>query len=65
MTDELVSLLRAELADRGISQRWLALRSGVNHATISRILGGSRTDPTLRTTVALLAAIGYRVEFRR
>ena len=44
--------LAGELRGRGISQRQLAMRSGVDHSTISRLLGGTRS-PTLHTAAAL------------
>jgi transcriptional regulator with XRE-family HTH domain len=44
------------MARRRMSQRMLALRSGLNHATISRLLAGGR-DPSLSTALALIRAI--------
>jgi transcriptional regulator with XRE-family HTH domain len=41
---------------RGISQRQLAMRSGVNHSTISRLLRGDRS-PSLRTATLLARAL--------
>ena len=41
---------------RRMSQRMLALRSGLNHATISRLLTGTR-DPSLSTALALIRAL--------
>ena len=40
-----------------ISQRMLALESGIDHSTISRIVSGSRQTPGVDTAVALSAAI--------
>jgi transcriptional regulator with XRE-family HTH domain len=52
------------LAYRRISQRSLAARSGVNHATISRILAG-RSEPSLATALALARAAGGLASFLR
>jgi transcriptional regulator with XRE-family HTH domain len=46
--------LAAEMARRGLSQRELARRSGVDHGTISRILTGV-TDPAAVTLGTLFA----------
>ena len=52
------------MARRRMSQRMLALHSGLNHATISRLLTGSR-DPSLSTVLALIRALeGPVVEVR-
>ncbi|MFN8620627.1 MAG: helix-turn-helix transcriptional regulator [Chloroflexota bacterium] len=45
------------LARRGISQRMLAMRSGVDHSTISRIVSGEH-EPTFVTAALLAAALG-------
>ncbi len=50
--------LRTQLQAKGISQRLLAHRSGVDHSTISRMVHGDRV-PTLRTATRL--ASGLRV----
>ena len=49
--------LAQQMQARGISQRALAMRSGVNHSTISRLLGTDRT-PSLETAGRLAAALG-------
>jgi transcriptional regulator with XRE-family HTH domain len=49
---EFAEWLRTQLAVRRISQRYVAQRSGVDHATISRLVRGQRT-PTLATAVKL------------
>ena len=48
--------LRAFREEAGVSQRQLALASGTNHTTISRI-EGSISMPTLRTAVELAQAL--------
>jgi transcriptional regulator with XRE-family HTH domain len=48
--------LREALAARRISQRVLAMRSGVNHSTISRLLDGQ--SPAWTTAVAILRVLG-------
>ena len=52
--------LRNEMRARHMSQRMLAQRSGINHSTISRLLGSDRL-PTTDTMVALAAALGAEV----
>lgn len=49
--------LRERMGERGVTQRMLALRSGVNHSTISRLLDDDRR-PTLATALALLLVLG-------
>jgi gp16 family phage-associated protein len=55
--EEFSAWLNRRLAARGISQRQLARRAGVDHSTISRILNGSR-EPRRGTARRLEAAIG-------
>ena len=51
--------LRDEMQQRGISQRTLAMRTGVSHSTISRLLSGDRT-PSLDTAVAIIRVLAPR-----
>ena len=51
--------LRRELRARKWSVRYLALRSGVNHSTISRLMQHNRT-PTLHTVMRIQAAFTRR-----
>ena len=46
----------------GITQRELAARSGVPHATIARIEAGSIASPKLDTLLLILASIGLGLE---
>lgn len=46
------SWLRAQLTEKNMTQRVLAMRSGVDHSTISRLLSGARM-PSLRTATRL------------
>lgn len=48
--------LREQLRERGISQRRLAFRAGVNHSTISRLIRSQRV-PSLQTAVRLHRAL--------
>ncbi|HTC85720.1 MAG TPA: helix-turn-helix domain-containing protein [Candidatus Acidoferrum sp.] len=48
--------MRARLRARRLSQRELARRSGVSHATISRIIAGHR-EPSLATVAKLLGIL--------
>jgi DNA-binding XRE family transcriptional regulator len=48
--------LREAMAGRRMSQRMLAMRAGVSHATISRLLKGHR-EPSLSTALALMSAL--------
>jgi DNA-binding XRE family transcriptional regulator len=50
--------LNEGLNARGISQRYLAVRSGVSHSTISRLLSGER-EPTLDTANRLAIVLGW------
>ena len=49
--------LQDTLAERGISQRVLAMRTGISHSTISRLAAGNRT-PSLATAVAIFRVLG-------
>lgn len=49
--------LRLRMEQRGYSQRWLALRAGVNHSTLTRLLAEDRV-PTLNTAQKLAAILG-------
>ena len=51
--------LRAAMRDRGMSQRALAMRTGVSHSTISRLLSEDRT-PSLDTAVAIIRVLAPR-----
>ncbi len=54
-------LIRSARTHRGLSQRALAARAGVEQSTVARIENGS-ADPTYTTVVRLLDAAGYRFE---
>jgi len=56
---ELILLRR----QRGLTQRQLSTRSGVQQAEISRIEGG-RANPTLSTLTALASALGGELSIR-
>lgn len=44
--------LRDALAERGISQRTLAMRTGIDHSTISRLTQGR--SPSFDTAIAII-----------
>ena len=44
------------MKQRGMSQRMLALRAGVSHSSVSRLLSGDRS-PSLPTALALLRVL--------
>ena len=48
--------LRRQIRERRMSQRHLAMMSGVHHSTISRLLRGNRT-PSLETAAKLVHAL--------
>ena len=48
--------VREAMARRGISQRVLAMRTGVSHSTISRLVTRNRT-PSLPTAVAIIRVL--------
>jgi DNA-binding XRE family transcriptional regulator len=50
--------LRDRMGERGMTQRMLAVRSGVSHSTISRLLDDDDRQPTLATALALLRVLG-------
>jgi transcriptional regulator with XRE-family HTH domain len=56
MGGDFAGWLSEAMAGRQMSQRMLAMRAGVNHATISRLLKGQR-DPSLSTALALISAL--------
>jgi len=55
--DRFAEWLRERMAERELTQRMLALRSGLNHSTISRLLDQGRR-PSLATALALLHVLG-------
>jgi transcriptional regulator with XRE-family HTH domain len=56
--------LRDAMSARGLSARMLAVRTGIDHSTISRLAAGVR-EPTLRTAVALLRVLmSEPIQFR-
>lgn len=57
---ELLALRKA----RGLTQRQLAQRTGVNQSEISRIEGGG-ANPTVSTVAALAGALGAEFSLRR
>ena len=48
--------LRDTMAERGISQRVLAMRTGISHSTISRLMSSNRV-PSLATAVAIVQVL--------
>ncbi len=50
--------LRRQMRERRMSQRQLAVLSGVNHSTISRLINGERV-PSLATATRLARALGH------
>jgi transcriptional regulator with XRE-family HTH domain len=49
--------LRAYLRLLGLSERGLAMRAGVGHATVNHLLSGRRASCTRRTAAAIEAAL--------
>ena len=49
--------LRDAMAERRVSARMVATRTGINHSTVTRLLHGDR-QPTLATVIALLQLFG-------
>ena len=49
--------LRDAMADRRITQRALAMRTGINHSTISRLLASGHM-PSLSTAIAIVKVLG-------
>jgi transcriptional regulator with XRE-family HTH domain len=50
--------LAGELARRGISQRYLAMRTGLNHSTICRIVRAD-IDPQISTAARIARVLGW------
>ncbi len=50
--------LRVQLEQRQISQRAVAVRAGIDHSTVSRILRTAR-NPSLRTIGRLANVVGW------
>lgn len=50
--------LGMQLEQRQISQRAVAMRAGVDHSTLSRLLRNART-PSLRTMSRLATVVGW------
>lgn len=53
---DLAGWLSDERAQRRMSQRMLALRAGVDHSTLSRLMAGER-EPLLSTVLAVVRAL--------
>jgi DNA-binding XRE family transcriptional regulator len=56
LEDDFAAWLQERMEERGISQRMLALRAGVSHSSVSRLLSGDRS-PSLPTAIALLRVL--------
>lgn len=56
--DEFRRWMCAVMAERRMTQRMLAMRSGVDHSTISRIASGERI-PSLHTAQRVAAALDH------
>jgi len=56
LEDDFAAWLQERMEQRGISQRMLALRAGVSHSSVSRLLSGDRS-PSLPTALALLRVL--------
>ena len=51
--------LRDAMSERRLSQRALAMRTGISHSTISRLIAGDRI-PSLSTAIAIVKVLGPR-----
>ena len=56
LEDDFAAWLQERMELRGMSQRMLALRAGVSHSSVSRLLSGDRS-PSLPTALALLRVL--------
>jgi DNA-binding XRE family transcriptional regulator len=56
LEDDFAAWLQERMEERGISQRMLAMRAGVSHSSVSRLLSGDRS-PSLPTAIALLRVL--------
>ena len=62
---EFVAWVRSEMDRRGISQRVVAKRAGINHSGLSRLLRGGGGTMRFATAVALAHALGGRLAVDR
>ena len=58
---DFVAWVRSEMERRGISQRVVARRAGINHSGLSRLLRGGGGTMRYATAVALARALGGRL----
>ena len=58
---DFVAWVRSEMERRGISQRVVAKRAGINHSGLSRLLRGGGGTMRFATAVALARALGGRL----
>jgi DNA-binding XRE family transcriptional regulator len=56
LSGDFAGWLRQAMSNRGMSRRALAMRSGINHSTIARLLSGEH-EPRLTTALALLRVL--------
>lgn len=58
---DLAGWMTERMEQRRMSQRALAMRSGVNHSTLSRLMAGDR-EPMLSTLLAVVRVLGSSEE---
>ena len=61
---EFVAWVRAELERRSISQRLVARKAGIDHASLSRLMVDDGRELRLSTAIALARALGGRLAIR-
>lgn len=54
--------LKAAMERSGLSQRQLAISSGVSQPAVNQILTGKRLDPSISTVARLADALGVGIE---
>jgi DNA-binding phage protein len=62
--DELVNVVVARLQELGWSRERLAQETGLNAAALRRLLTSESANPTFATLLAILTALGLRLELR-
>lgn len=62
--DGVLGRLRRVILDSGMSQSAIAEKSGIDQASVSRILNEKTPRVSVQTVEAILGAVGYAIDFR-
>ena len=64
LTQELLETIDRQRQAAGLSKAELARRAGIEPAAVRRLLGSGSSNPTLRTVLELLDALGIDIQLR-